>query len=198
MSKIVAIEHISMDGVIQAPARPDEDTRDGFRYGGWSAAGSDPAMQQVIGARMGSSWSLLAGRFTYEDVLGFWSRQPPNPFTDALTNVEKFVASTTLTEPLAYPNSTLLKGNILDAITELKRTHDKTLVIFGSSVLVQSLIEGELLDELLLLIHPVVIGQGRRLFASAGPFAKFNLLESTTTATGVVMSTWTVPTHLRR
>jgi hypothetical protein len=101
MSKVVAIEHLTLDGVMQGPGRPDEDRRDGFEYGGWAAARNDPVMQEVMGARMGSSWSLLVGRTTYEDFASFWPKQSPNPFTEALNNVEKFVASTTLADPPA-------------------------------------------------------------------------------------------------
>lgn len=101
MSKIVAIEHLTIDGVMQGPARPDEDCRDGFKQGGWGAErASDPVIQKIIGARMGNPWSLLVGRITYDDLHGHWTKQPPNPMTDALNRVEKFVASTTLTEPL--------------------------------------------------------------------------------------------------
>lgn len=187
MSKIVAIEHLTLDGVMQAPARPDEDCRDAFDCGGWGAGDDDPKMRKVIGARMGSAWSLLIGRVTYEDFYGFWPKQPPNPMTDALNRVEKYVASTTLTEPLAWQNSRLLTG---DAIVELKRKHEKTLVIFGSGVLVQSLMQRDLIDEFVLQIHPVVLGQGRRLFPQDGAPAKFELVESTTTGTGVIIAIW--------
>ena len=192
MSKVVAIEHVTLDGVMQGPARSDEDRRDGFEHGGWGAATSDPMMQKVIGARMGSSWSLLAGRITYEDLYGFWPKQPANPMTDALNRVEKFVASTTLTEPLPWQNSKLLKGDAADAVEELKQKHDKTLVIFGSGVLVQSLMLRNLIDEFVLQIHPLVLGQGRRLFPDRGAFAKLNLSESVTTGTGVIIVTWSV------
>lgn len=93
MSKIIAIEHLSLDGVYQGPARPDEDTRHGFAHGGWASAGNAPEMQQVIGEAMGGPWSLLTGRITYEDLYGFWPNQPPNPMTDALNKVTKFVVS---------------------------------------------------------------------------------------------------------
>ncbi|WP_211221327.1 hypothetical protein [Ktedonobacter racemifer] len=107
MSKVVAIEHVTLDGVMQGPARPDEDRRDGLEYGGWAMAGNDPKMQEVIGASVGSSWSLLVGRVTYEDLYGFWPKQPSNLMTDMLNNVEKFVASTTQIG-LPWQNSTLL------------------------------------------------------------------------------------------
>lgn len=191
MSKVVVIEHLTLDGVMQGPARPDEDRRDGFEYGGWGAAAYDPAMQKVIGVRMGSSWSLLVGRTTYEDFAKVWPNRPqPNPFTEALNNVEKFVASTTLTEPLPWQNSMLLKGDATDAVAKLKKDHDKTLVIFGSGVLVQSLMRRDLIDEYVLQIHPLVLGKGRRLFPNGSPLTKLSLLDSVTTGTGVIIATY--------
>ena len=191
MSKVVVIEHLTLDGVMQGPARPDEDRRDGFEYGGWGAAAYDPAMQKVIGARMGSSWSLLVGRTTYEDFAKVWPNQPqPNPFTEALNNAEKFVASTTLAEPLPWQNSTLLKVDATDAVAKLKKDHDKTLVIFGSGVLVQSLMRRDLIDEYVLQIHPLVLGKGRRLFPNGSPLTKFSLVDSVTTGTGVIIATY--------
>src|SRR5215203_3968732 len=164
MSKVVAIEHLTLDGVMQGPARPEEDTRDGFEYGGWAAARNDPAMMEALGARMGSSWSLLVGRTTYEDFAKVWPNQPkPNPFTEALNNVEKFVASTTLAEPLPWQNSTLLKGDAADAVAKLKKEHDKTLVI---------------------------LGRGRRLFPDGSPLTNFSLVDSVTTGTGVIIATY--------
>ena len=190
MSKVVAIEHVTLDGVMQAPARPDEDTRDGFEYGGWGRAGNDPAMVNVIGARMGDSWSLLVGRTTYEDFADVWPKRAPNPFTEALNNVQKVVASTTLTEPLPWQNSTLLKGDAADAVAKLKKEHDKTLVIFGSGVLVHSLMRRKLIDEFVLQIHPLVLGKGRRLFSDGSSFTNFSLVDSVTMATGVIIATY--------
>ena len=191
MSKVVAIEHLTLDGVMQGPGRPDEDRRDGFEYGGWAAARNDPAMMEVMGARMGSSWSLLVGRTTYEDFASFWPNQPqPNPFTEALNNAEKFVASTTLTEPLPWQNSTLLKGDAADAVAKLKKDHDKTLVTFGSGVLVQSLMRRDLIDEYVLQIHPLVLGKGRRLFPDDSSLTNFSLVDSVTTGTGVIIATY--------
>ncbi|WP_169987454.1 dihydrofolate reductase family protein [Microbispora sp. H10836] len=189
MGKVVAIEHLTLDGVMQAPGHPDEDLRDGFRYGGWASRRQDPAMQEAMGARMTDAWSLLAGRTTYERFADYWPAQEPNPFTDALNRVRKYVASTTLTEPLTWQNSTLLKGGAADAVAGLKEELDGTLVVFGSGVLVRSLLPRRLVDEFVLLIHPVVLGSGRRLFEETPP-ESFELVDSTTTRTGVVIATY--------
>lgn len=155
MARIVAIEHVTLDGVMQSPARPDEDTRDGFDKGGWGTErASDLALQKIIGARMGFAWSLLVGRITYEDLHSHWTRQPPNPMTDALNRAQKFVTSNTLMDPPPWQNSTLLSGDVPSAVADLKRDHDRTLVIFGSGVLVQSLMRRDLIDEFVLQVHP--------------------------------------------
>ena len=135
--------------------------------------------------------ALLAGRTTYERFADFWPKQEPNPFTDALNRAEKYVASTTLDEPLPWQNSTLLKGDVADAVAALKRELGENLVVFGSGVLVRSLIPHGLVDELLLLIHPLVLGSGRRLFPDTGTSPlTFDLAESATTDTGVLMATY--------
>jgi dihydrofolate reductase len=175
---------------MQAPARPDEDTRDTFEYGGWARAGNDPALMNILGSRMGNSWSLLVGRTTYEDFADVWPKRPPNPFTDALNKVEKFVASTTLKEPLPWQNSTLLKGDAAEAVAKLKKQDDRTLVIFGSGTLVHSLMRRKLIDEFVLQIHPIVLGKGRRLFSDGSSFTNFSLVDSVTVPTGVIIATY--------
>jgi dihydrofolate reductase len=188
--KVVAVEHMSLDGVYQAPGRSDEDSRGNFKHGGWSAPGDDPKLQQVISKYMTGGWSLVAGRTTYEHLYEAWHvRQPTHPMTQALTNVEKFVATRDRGYQLPWENSTLLAGDAGETVAKLKAAHDKTLVIFGSGVLVRSLMEHELIDELLLMIHPVVLGDGLRFFADA-PFTKFALADELTTGTGVVVSTY--------
>lgn len=190
MAKIVVIEHITLDGVVQGPARADEDRRDGFEYGGWSEQDNDPVMQKISGERMGSSWSLLAGRVTYLHFAKIWPTAPkPNPFTEVLNRVEKFVVSNTLYEPLPWENSRMLKGDGASAVADLKQTHNKTLVIFGSGVLVQSLLRRNLIDEFVLQIHPVVLGKGHRLFVDV-PRTQFKLLDSVTTGAGVIIATY--------
>src|ERR1051325_10729411 len=188
MSQILVIEHLTLDGVMQGPGKADEDLRDVFSYGGWADADNDPVIQRVSAERMGASWSLLAGRVTYEHFAKVWPKAAqPNPFTEALNRVQKYVVSSTLKEPLSWENSTLLSGDGASVVRELKRTHDKPLVIFGSGVLVQSLMREQLIDECILQIHPRVLGSGRRLFVDV-PFTAFHLTESVTTKTGVIIA----------
>jgi len=144
---------------------------------------------------MGNAWSLLVGRVTYEDLHGHWTRQPPNPMTDALNRVDKFAASTTLSGSLPWQNSTLLSGDVPAAVADLKRNRDKTLVIFGSAVLIQSLMRSNLVDEFVLQIHPLALDRGRRLFPDGGAPAKFSLIEAMTMPTGLVIGIWRVSTE---
>lgn len=190
MGKVIVIEHLTLDGVMQAPGHPDEDPRDDFQHGGWANQRQDPAMQEIMGAHMSSAWSLLAGRTTYERFADYWPKQE-SPFTEALNRVQKYVASNTLTEPLAWQNSTLLKSDAADAVAGLKEELGENLVIFGSGVLVRSLMPHNLVDELVLLIHPLVLGSGRRLFLDTGSkLSAFQLVSSATTGTGVVIATY--------
>lgn len=191
MGKVIVIEHLTLDGVMQGPGRPDEDPRDGFRHGGWANQSQDPAMQEVMGAHMSSTWSLLTGRITYEHFADYWPKQAPNPFTEALNRVQKYVASTTLTEPLAWQNSTLLKGDATDAVSHMKEELQENLVVFGSGVLVRSLLTRNLVDTFVLLIYPLVLGSGLRLFPDSGSdLSTFRLVDSATTATGVIIATY--------
>jgi dihydrofolate reductase len=191
LGKVIVIEHLTLDGVMQAPGHPEEDPRDGFQHGGWANRSQDPTMQEVMGAHMSGAWSLLAGRTTYERFADYWPKQEPNPFTEALNSVQKYVASTTLTEPLAWQNSTLLKGDAADAVSRLKEELRENLVVFGSGVLVRSLLSRDLVDELVLMVHPLVLGSGRRLFADSGSdLSAFRLTGSETTDTGVIIATY--------
>ncbi|GII29134.1 dihydrofolate reductase family protein [Planotetraspora mira] len=190
MRKIVVIEHVTLDGVMQAPGTPDEDVRDGFEHGGWAQPGNDAVMGGEMAKGMGGA-ELLFGRRTYEQFFAFWPAQPePNPFTEVLDKTQKYVASTTLTEPLPWVNSTLLAGDAVKAVAELKEQPGKDLAILGSGELVRSLMGQDLVDVYKLLIHPLVLGSGRRLFPDAGPPAGLRLTHSVTTTTGVVIATY--------
>jgi dihydrofolate reductase len=190
MSKVVAFTSVTLDGVTQAPGRPDEDRRGGFTHGGWALPYNDEVLGQVMAKGMADSGPLLLGRRTYEDFYGFWPRQTDNPFTEVLDNTLKYVASTTLAEPLPWRNSRLLDGDAAEAVARLKQQPGKDLVVLGSGELVQSLRRRDLVDEYQLLIHPLVLGSGRRLFPDDGAFTALRLVDSVTTTTGVIIATY--------
>jgi dihydrofolate reductase len=191
MSKIVAFTSLTLDGVMQAPGRPDEDRRGGFEHGGWALPYADSVLGTVSGGSMASTGALIFGRRTYEDFHGVWpKRTDDNPFTAVLNNTQKYVASTTLKEPLPWVNSTLLKGDAAEAVARLKAQPGKDLVVLGSGVLLRSLMQHKLVDEFILLIHPLVLGSGRRLFSDGGQFAALRLIDAKTTTTGVVIATY--------
>jgi dihydrofolate reductase len=188
--RIVVVNHITLDGVMQSPGRADEDTRGDFAHGGWANARSDEAMTQAVGERMGTpGGGMLLGRRSYEDMLGYWNSRD-SPFKDGLNNAPKYVASRTLREPLPWPNSTLLEGDAGDAVEQLKRRAVGDLYVMGSGELIATLMRRELIDEYLLFIHPIVLGEGRRMFAAGAPPADLRLVDSTTTSKGVVMTTY--------
>ena len=190
MSKIVVVENLSLDGVMQAPGRADEDLRGGFAHGGWAGPYNDADKGRIMAGGMAQAGPMLFGRRTYEDFFKVWPGRKDNPFTPVLDNAQKYVASTTLTEPLPWQNSTLLKGDVPDAVARLKKQPGKDLVVLGSGELVRSLMRHNLVDEFVLLIHPLVLGSGRRLFADDGAFAALKLVDSQTTSKGVVIATY--------
>jgi dihydrofolate reductase len=190
MGKIVANVILSLDGVMQAPGRLDEDTRGGFARGGWALPYFDPVMAADAAAGMAEMPDLLFGRRTYEDFYTVWPKRTNNPFTEVLNQSRKYVASRTLEEPLPWPNSTLLRGDASATVAALKEQSPKDLVVLGSGMLLQSLLQRGLVDELRLSIHPLVLGSGKRLFHDGGPYVPLTLVESKTTTTGVVLATY--------
>ena len=195
MSKIVAFVHLSLDGVMQAPGRPGEDPRCGFIHGGWGAPYTDDVMMKAIGESMGNTGAILLGRRTYEDFYEVWPKRTDNPFTPVLNNTLKYVASRTLTEPLPWMNSKLLKPNAEEAVAELRRQPGKDIVVLGSGALLQSLLRRRLVDELMLTINPLLLGNGQRLFPSDGTLATLRLVDSRTTTKGVLITRYQ-PTEL--
>jgi dihydrofolate reductase len=189
MSRVVVINHLTLDGVMQAPGRREEDTRGGFEHGGWAGPSVDEVVNAAMGARMPRSGGLLLGRRSYEDMLGYWNTQD-SPFKDILNSAPKYVASRTLREPLPWPNSTLLSGDVADAVAQLRQQPGKDLNVMGSRELIQTLMRHGLIDEYLLLIYPLVLGSGRRLFADGGPPASLRLIDSTVSTTGVLIATY--------
>jgi dihydrofolate reductase len=191
MSKVVVLNHLTLDGVMQAPGRPDEDRRGGFAHGGWARPRGDSVAEAFGG--VGEVGGLLLGRRTYEDFFSFWPHQTNNPFTAVLNSTQKYVASTTLAEPLPWSNSTLLTGDAAAAVAALKQQLDKDLLIMGSGELIRSLMRHNLVDKYVLLIHPLVLGTGQRLFAEGSPATLLQLADTKTTASGVVIATYRAP-----
>lgn len=191
MSKLVVFESITLDGVMQAPGRPDDDRRGGFEHGGWAAPYADPALGRMATEGAAAGTVLLFGRRTYEDFYRVWPSAPqPNPVTAVLNNARKYVVSRTLEEPLPWQNSALLRGDLPEVLPELKAKLDSDLLVLGSGELVQTLIQHDLVDRYVLLIHPLVLGSGRRLFREGGPVVRLRLLDTQTTSTGVVIATY--------
>jgi dihydrofolate reductase len=188
MGKVIVMNWVTLDGVMQGPGHPDEDTRDGFEHGGWATPYSDEATVAKMGERMGGIHAWLFGRRTYEDLLASWNAQG-GPFKDALNNTRKYVASSNPATSLDWPNSTLLHGDVPAAVADLKESSGANLVIMGSGELIGSLMAADVIDEYLLMIAPLVLGTGRRLFAG-GTHASLRLVDSSTTSKGVVIATY--------
>jgi dihydrofolate reductase len=190
MRKIVVCTNLSLDGVMQGPGRPDEDQRGGFTRGGW---GAPYGAMAHVGHVFAGTDALLLGRRTYEDFYDVWPKRPDSPFTPWLTNVRKYVASRTLREPLPWSNSVLLHGDVAQALASIKRVPGKNILVMGSGDLVRSLMPTGLIDEYLLLVHPLILGSGRRLFPDEGTFAPLTLLGSVTTPNGVIIGSYAPP-----
>ena len=189
MGKLTTFTFLTLDGVMQSPGRPDEYTRGGFKHGGWAARYGDEVLADVTAQGMATESALLFGRRTYQDFHNFWPNQPqPNPFTDVLNRTEKYVASRTLEEPLPWENSTLLKGEAGEAVAKLKARVEKDIVVLGSGELLQTLMGAELVDEYTLLIHPLLLGMGRRLFENGVLPTELRLADTTITTTGVIIA----------
>lgn len=189
MRKITVTNNVTLDGVMQAPGRPDEDLRGDFQYGGWAMPYNDAVKGRKMAEGMAQEGALLFGRRTYEDFYKVWPNRRDNPFTEVLNNTRKYVVSRNPKEPLPWQNSTLLSGEAGDSVARLKNEPGPDLAILGSGELIGSLMRRNLIDQYLLLIHPIVLGSGRRLFPD-GVSARFRLVESLPTTTGVIIATY--------
>jgi dihydrofolate reductase len=192
MRKVVVFNNLTLDGVMQAPGRPDEDRSGGFKHGGWAFSRMDAVMGQVAAEGMAQRPDLLFGRRTYEDFFSFWPNQADNPFTPVLNDAVKYVASTTLEEPLPWSNSVLLDGDAAEAVARLKEEPGKDLLIMGSGELIRSLRlrRRNLIDRYVLQIHPLLLGPGRRLFAYSDGFTALRLVDTRISTTGVIIATY--------
>ena len=177
MRKVIASEFVSLDGVMEAPDR-------------WQFPYFNDEMGEAVGAEMEQTDAMLLGRVTYQEFASYWPTSTDEPFASHLNNTPKFVVSRTLEEPLEWQNSTLINENIAEEITRLKQQPGKDISILGSATLVRSLLPNDLLDELRLMVHPVVVGSGKRLFEDGGDRKALELVDSRTFGTGVLYLTY--------
>ena len=188
MSKVLVVNHMTLDGVMQGPAHADEDTRDGFTHGGWGIPYGDAVLYEAMGVENASGGAMLFGRLTYENLYHSWANRTDNPYTAVFENAQKYVASATLTEPLPWVNSTLLTGDVAEAVAQLKAQVNGDIVILGSGALIQSLMPHNLIDEYLLPIYPLILGSGRHLFPDGSALTRLQLISSQATTTGVIIA----------
>jgi dihydrofolate reductase len=179
MRKVVAWELVSLDGVMESPER-------------WSFQFHNDEMAEANASGMAAADAMLFGRLTYQEFAAFWPYQnsAEQPFTDYLNNTPKYVVSTTLEEPLEWQNSSLIKDDIAEVVANLKQQPGKDIGIVGSGTLVRSLLRDGLLDELGLMVHPIVLGSGKRLFEEGGDQMALDLVDSKTFSTGVLNLTY--------
>lgn len=197
MRRVIVSEWMTLDGVVQAPISPGEDVDGGFRHGGWHVRHTgDPAFQRRIAETVGGAGAYLFGRRTYEIFAAYWPGAPREEaaLADPLNTRPKYVASTTLAGPLAWHNATVLQGDAAQAVAALKREEGGDLLVIGSTVLVRTLMEHGLVDEYRLIIDPVIVGGGKRIFRDDGALRNLRLVDSQVTATGAIITTY-VPAH---
>ncbi|MCZ0983382.1 dihydrofolate reductase family protein [Streptomyces diastatochromogenes] len=189
MRTITATLSVTLDGVVQGLGRPDEDTRGGFTHGGWGGQYHDRVMSQEMGRSMARPTDMLFGRRTWEDFIGAWAgRTDGNPFTTYMNAATKYVVSRNLKDVDAWQNSILLSGEAVETVAGLKAGAGKDLSVIGSVSLVRSLHAAGLIDRYQLLIHPLTLGSGTRLFEGPAPLTEFELTGSVPTTTGVIIA----------
>jgi dihydrofolate reductase len=188
MRPLVVSTFLTLDGVMQAPGGPEEDTTEGFTHGGWSVGYWDEAMGQRMGEVMSRPFDMLLGRKTYEIFAAHWPHSD-EPGAAELNSARKYVASRTL-DSVEWNNSTLLEGDVAEAVAKLKQEDGPEIQVHGSADLIQTLLEHDLVDEFRIMIFPVVLGTGKRLFADGAVPAGLTLTESAMSTTGVFMATY--------
>ena len=194
MRKVVVNEWMTLDGVVQGPGYADEDTDGGFTNGGWHLQYFDDMSRNWVVEGYASAGGFLLGRQTYENLASYWQNASDEEQVIAkpLNSLQKYVATTTLHEPLEWENSTVLQGDVAQAVKALKQEDGGDLHVIGSPALVQTLIENELVDSYRLMIDPVVVGGGKRLFRDSGLVASLRLVDSQVTPTGAILATYDV------
>jgi dihydrofolate reductase len=193
MGKMIVQEWMTLDGVVQAPGAADEDPSGGFSHGGWSLPYFDEVAMKWAVENVAAASGYLLGRRTYEVFAAHWptASEAEQPLAEPLNTKPKYVASTTLSEPLEWRNSTVLEGDVAGAVAALKQQEDGgDLLVIGSPQLVQTLVGQDLVDEFRVMIDPLVVGGGKRLFGDDGVLRRLRLLDSQVTTTGAILATW--------
>jgi dihydrofolate reductase len=192
MRKVIANEFMSLDGVVQAPGGADEDTSGGFEHGGWHMRYFDELSQKWVLESIVEAGGFLLGRRTYEIFAAYWPKAPEEEqvIAQPLNTKPKHVASTTLKEPLEWQNSTVLQGDISEAMAALKQEDGADVHVIGSAELVRTLIEQGLVDEFRLMIDPLLLGGGKRIFRDDGSLRTLRLVHSEVTTTGAILATY--------
>jgi dihydrofolate reductase len=192
MRKVIVSNWVTLDGVYQSPSAPDEDPSEGFRHGGWAPPYFDDTAMEWIVQSVSGSGGFLLGRRTYEIFAAHWPTAPEEQqaLAEPMNRLPKYVASTTLSEPLTWRHSTLLRGDIVDEVRKLKQDDGNDLRAIGSASLVQTLAAHDLVDEFQLMIDPVIAGDGKRLFGAGFAFKKLRLVQSRVTTTGAIIATY--------
>ncbi len=188
MRKLVILEFMTLDGVMQAPGGPEEDKDGGFKYGGWSFGHGDDAVGEEMSKQMSEPFDLLLGRKTYDIFAAYWPKEN-NEIAKKFNKCTKFVASKTL-KKLDWDHSVLLKGDAAREVKKLKEGDGPELQVYGSGKFVQTLLKNDLVDELRLKIYPITLGSGKRLFAEGTIPAAFKLIYSKVTPNGVIVATY--------
>lgn len=184
--KLVVAAFTSLDGVMQAPGAVDEDAEGGFKHGGWQVPYFDEVGDRAVADTMAAADALLLGRKTYDIFARYWPTAT-NSFAPIMNNFKKHVVSRT-TDRVDWQNSALIKGDVAPEVAKLKQQDGKDILVFGSVTLVQTLFRHDLVDELLLMIHPLIVGTGKRLFREEYPRRPFELVDSKTTKKGVLVT----------
>jgi dihydrofolate reductase len=192
MRKVVVVEWMTLDGVVQAPGHADEDREGGFEHGGWHLPYFDDTSRTWVVQGYAEAGGFLLGRRTYENLAAYWpnASEEEQVIAEPLNTKPKYVASKTITEPLEWQNATLLTGDIPQAVFPLKREDGGDLHVIGSPGFAQTLIEHDLVDEYRLMIDPLVVGGGKRLFRDGSVPQPLRLVESQTTSTGAILATY--------
>jgi dihydrofolate reductase len=192
MAKIVISEFLTLDGVMQGPGGAEEDRSDGFDKGGWQIGYEDETVGKHVEDGLNDAGGLLLGRRTYDIFAGYWPNQSAEgfPIAGLMNSLPKFIVSRTLSEPLSWQNSTLINGDVVSRLRQVKGEVDNDILVIGSGDLAQTLISNDLVDEYRLMVYPLVLGEGKRLLRDADATKRLRLTDAKPTSTGVLLLTY--------